>query len=188
MKLQDMMYISLFAAIIGVLAFFPPIALPMIPVPITAQTLGVMLAGGILGARRAGLSLLLFIVLVAIGAPLMAGGRGGLGTLIGPGGGYVMAWPIAAFVIGYLTERSLNHLKVWKLMIFNMIGGILVIYACGVTYLAIISNLPWGVTALSSLVFLPGDLVKVVIASIVTVKINQAYPLLTNIKKIQKVA
>src|SRR5690625_7350257 len=75
MKLQDMMYISLFAAIVGVLGFIPPIPLPFSPVPITAQTLGVMLAGGILGARRGGLSLLLFIALVAIGTPLLTGGR-----------------------------------------------------------------------------------------------------------------
>src|SRR5699024_718681 len=111
MKLQDLMYIALFAAIIGVLAIFPPIPIPFIPVPITAQTLGVMLAGGILGARRGGLSVLLLLILVAVGAPLMPGGRGGLGVLIGPGGGYVLAWPIAAFVIGYLAEKGKNGLS-----------------------------------------------------------------------------
>jgi len=183
LKLQDMMYISLFAAIIGVLAFFPPLPIPIIPVPITAQTLGVMLAGGILGARRGGLSLLLFIILIAIGAPLMAGGRGGLGVLIGPSGGYIMAWPIAAYVIGYLTE-SIKDRNVWKLILCNMIGSILVIYTCGITYLSIIGDLPWGSTALSSLIFLPGDLVKIVIASVITVKINKVYPLLIKVRRV----
>src|SRR5690625_3041945 len=160
MKLKDMMYVSLFAAIVGVMGFFPPIPIPIIPVPITLQTLGVMLAGGILGARRGGLSLLLFVALIAIGAPLLAGGRGGLGVLFGPGGGYIFSWPLAAFIIGYLTEKNIHRLKYWKLLLFNIFGGIIVIYLCGITYLSILSEAPWLPTALSSLVFLPGDLTK----------------------------
>ena len=178
MGLRNMMFVSLFAAIVGVMAFFPPIMLPIIPVPITAQTLGVMLAGGVLGARRGGLSLLLFVALVAIGVPLLAGGRGGLGALIGPGGGYVWAWPIAAFVIGYFVEKNITSLTFLKLMLFNIIGAIIIVYAIGVTYLSFISELPWGPTALSSLVFLPGDLIKAIIASAVVLKINQVYPLI----------
>lgn len=176
LNLRDMMYVSLFTAIVGVMAFFPPIPIPFIPVPITAQTLGVMLAGGLLGARRGGLSLLIFILLIAVGAPLLAGGRGGLGVLFGPGGGYVLAFPLAAFIIGYLTEKSSNRLTYWKLVFFNVIGGVLFIYLIGVTYLSILSNLPWGPTFISSLVFLPGDLVKVFIASYITMKIRRTYP------------
>lgn len=99
------MFMSLFAAIVGVLAIFPPIPVPFIPVPIVVQTLGIMLAGGILGAKRGGLSVLLFVFLVAVGVPLLTGGRGGLGVLIGPTGGYIISWPIAAWIIGYLTEK-----------------------------------------------------------------------------------
>lgn len=171
-----MMYVSLFTAIIGVMAFFPPIPIPFIPVPITAQTLGVMLAGGLLGARKGGLSLLIFILLIAIGAPLLAGGRGGLGVLFGPGGGYVLSWPIAAFIIGYLTEKSGAKLNYWKLVLFNVLGGVFFVYLCGVTYLSILSKLPWGPTFLSSFAFLPGDMVKVFIASYITMKIRRAYP------------
>lgn len=182
MKLQDMMYIALFAAIVGVLGFFPPIPLPFSPVPITAQTLGVMLAGGMLGARRGALSLLLFIALVAIGTPLLTGGRGGLGALIGPGGGYIMSWPLAAGTIGYLVEKSWQTLKLWKIFLFNFIGGIVLVYACGVTYLSFIGNLPWIPTALSALAFLPGDLAKTFLAGYITLKISKVYPLI----KIQK--
>ena len=182
MKLQDMMYIALFAAIVGVLGFFPPIPLPFSPVPITAQTLGVMLAGGMLGARRGALSLLLFIALVAIGTPLLTGGRGGLGALIGPGGGYIMSWPLAAGTIGYLVEKSWQTLKLWKIFLFNFIGGIVLVYACGVTYLSFIGNLPWIPTALSALAFLPGDLAKTFVAGYITLKISKIYPLI----KIQK--
>lgn len=178
MNLRDMMFISLFTAIIGAMAFFPPIVVPIIPVPITAQTLGVMLAGGLLGARRGGISLLVFVALVAVGAPLLAGGRGGLGALFGPGGGYIISWPIAAFVIGYLVEKNFYSLGFFKVLLFNIIGAIIIVYAVGVTYLSVASQLPWGPTALSSLIFLPGDLTKAVIASAIILKINQVYPLI----------
>lgn len=183
MKLKDMMFVSLFTAIIGALAFFPPIVTPFTPVPITAQTLGVMLAGGILGARRGGLSLLLFICLLGIGVPLAAGGRGGLGVLFGLGGGYILAWPIAAWTIGYLTEKSLRHLKYWKLLLINIFGGIIIIYLGGVTYLSILSGTPWLSAALSALIFIPGDLVKVFIASAIILKLNQVYPVMDKLKQ-----
>jgi len=176
-----MMYICLFTAIVGALAFFPPIMIPIIPVPITAQTLGVMLAGGVLGARRGGLSLLLFISLIAIGAPLLSGGRGGLGVLLGPGGGYIFSWPIAAWIIGYLIEKNINSLKFWKILLINTFGAIIVIYLFGITYLSILSNLPWGPTALSSLVFLPGDFTKAIIASFITIKLQQSYPVINKV-------
>ena len=178
MNLRDMMFVSLFTAIIGVMAFFPPILIPGIAVPITAQTLGVMLAGGLLGAKRGGLSLLIFIALIAVGVPLLSGGRGGLGVLLGPGGGYILAWPVAAFVIGYLVEKNINSLNFFKEAFFNILGGMLVIYASGVTYLSYASNLPWGPTALTALTFIPGDLIKVIIATIIIIKVNQVYPLI----------
>ena len=78
MKTKDLAYIALFAAITAVLGLLPAIPVPAVPVPITAQTLGVMLAGAVLGARRGFLALLLFLVLVAVGLPVLAGGRGGL--------------------------------------------------------------------------------------------------------------
>ncbi|WP_245833020.1 biotin transporter BioY [Oceanobacillus timonensis] len=175
---------SLFAAIIGVLAIFPPVPLPFIPVPVVAQTLGIMLAGGILGAKRAGLSVLLFVFLIAVGVPLLTGGRGGLGVLVGPTGGYVLSWPIAAWVIGYLTEKNIHSLAYWKLVLITIFGGSLIINIVGVTYLSILSNLPWGPTALSALAFLPGDVLKALIASAAIMKINQIYPLIGEKKRV----
>ncbi|WP_152656629.1 biotin transporter BioY [Oceanobacillus sp. CFH 90083] len=184
MKLRDMMFISLFAAIIGILAFFPPIPVPVIPVPITLQTLGVMLAGGILGARRGGLSLLLFVFLIAVGVPLLTGGRGGLGVLIGPSGGYILSWPIAACIIGYLVEKNIHNLTYWKLVLITTFGGVIVVNIIGVTYLSILSNLPWGPTAFSALVFLPGDVLKTLLVSAVIIKLNKVYPLIDKSKHI----
>jgi len=168
----------LFAAIVGVMGLFPPIPLPISPVPVTLQTLGVMLTGSILGAKKGGFSLLLFLFLVAIGTPLLSGGRGGIASLIGPSGGYALGWPIVSFVIGYLTEKSWRSLTFTKLLIFNIIGVMLIDYLCGVAYLSITGSLPWGPTALTALGFIPGDLLKAIIASYVSLKISKSYPII----------
>ncbi|AQX26114.1 biotin transport system substrate-specific component [Bartonella sp. Raccoon60] len=81
MTTKDLTYISLFAALYAVLGFFPPIFLPFfLGLPITAQSMGPMLAGSILGAKRGAAASALFLFLVAIGLPLLAGGRGGIGV------------------------------------------------------------------------------------------------------------
>src|SRR5690625_678670 len=157
MNLRDMMFVALFTAIIGAMAFFPPILIPGIPVPITAQTLGVMLAGGLLGAKRGGLSLLIFIALVAVGVPLLAGGRGGLGALLGPGGGYILAWPIAAFVIGYLVEKNITHLNLFKFFIFKVLVEILMFIFGGMIILRSFFNLLGALTPVSALPLIPVD-------------------------------
>src|SRR3546814_9382649 len=76
-----------------------------IPVPITAQSMGVMLAGVILGAKRGTIAVLLVLLLAAIGLPVLSGGRGGLAVFAAPTTGYLIGWVFAAFVAGYLSER-----------------------------------------------------------------------------------
>ncbi|WP_079528943.1 biotin transporter BioY [Halobacillus hunanensis] len=186
MKLRTMIYASLFAAIIGALGLLPPIVTPFTPVPITAQTLGVMLAGSILGAKRGGLSLLVFVLLISIGVPLLSGGRGGLGVLFGPSGGYIMAWPIAAFSIGFLVELFWKKLNIGLYIAINVAGGIILVYAFGVTYLSIMTETPWTKAAWAALVFIPGDLVKVVAASLLAKQINRVYPLIEMDRRVQK--
>ncbi len=178
MKLRTMVYAAMFAAIVGVLGLLPPIVTPFTPVPITAQTLGVMLAGSILGAKRGGLSLLVFVLLVAIGAPLLAGGRGGIAVLFGPSGGYIISYPIAAFVIGYLVEKFWKRQNLGLLILFNVFGGIIIVYAAGITYLSIITGTPWGKAAFAALIYLPGDAVKIIVASLLARQINRVYPLI----------
>ncbi|WP_173915374.1 biotin transporter BioY [Halobacillus sp. Marseille-Q1614] len=186
MNLRTMVYASLFAAIIGALGLLPPIVTPFTPVPITAQTLGVMLAGSILGAKRGGLSLLLFVLLVTFGAPLLSGGRGGLGVLFGPSGGYIMAWPIAAFLIGFLVERFWKKLNLGLYFLFNLLGGVVLVYAFGVTYLSIMTQTPWTSAMWAAFVFIPGDLVKVVAASLLARQINRVYPIIEKEKNIKR--
>ncbi|HEX2017619.1 MAG TPA: biotin transporter BioY, partial [Aurantimonas sp.] len=105
MATRDIVHIALFAALMAVLGAFPPLMIPALGIPITAQSMGPMLMGGILGAGRGGLSMLLFLTLVAIGLPLLSGGRGGLAPFVGPWSGFIYGWIAASIVIGWLTER-----------------------------------------------------------------------------------
>lgn len=178
-----MMFMSLFAAIMGVLAIFPPIPVPFIPVPIVAQTLGIMLAGGILGAKRGGLSILLFVFLVAVGAPLLTGGRGGLGVLIECNRRIYSIISDCSMAYWLSNRKSIRSLTYWKLVLITTLGGVIVINIIGVTYLSILSNLPCVPTAISALVFLPGDLLKALIASAVIIKLNRVYPLIDSKKR-----
>lgn len=171
---RDIVYISLFAAIVIVLGLIPAIPLSFIPVPITARSLGLMLAGSLLGAKRGAWAMVLFLVLVAIGIPQASGGSG-LGVFLGPRGGFLFAFPIAAWVIGWLTERFWQRLNVWRALLFNLIGGIGVLYAIGVPWLALGAG--WNV-ALTSIAFLPGDVIKAVIAALTAVTIKRTYPLI----------
>lgn len=182
MKTKDMMYISLFAAVVAVLGLIPPIPVPFTPVPITLQSLGVALAGAVLGAKRGFLSILLFVLLVAVGAPLLAGSRGGVSAIIGPSGGYVMGYPLGALVIGFLVEKYWEKLKYWNLFLFQFIGGIIVVHFFGVVYLSFITETPIGAAALSSAIFLPGDILKLIAASYVALKINHRHPLIIKMK------
>lgn len=85
MSTKGIVYIALFAALTAARGSFPPILLPVTGVPITAQSISVMLAGSILGARRGGLAIVLFLILVAVGLPLLAGGKGGIGVVYAGG-------------------------------------------------------------------------------------------------------
>jgi biotin transport system substrate-specific component len=176
-KTRDLAYIALFAAIIAVLGTLP--AINVGPVPITAQTLGVMLAGSVLGARRGFLAVLLFLVLVAVGLPLLASGSGGLAPFAGASAGYLYSWPFAAAVIGWLTERTWRRYNVVVGTLINVLGGIVVIYAVGVPVLKAVADLPWH-TALWSgaAVFVPGDLVKAFVAAAIADVVRRSYPVI----------
>ncbi len=177
MKTRDLAYIALFAAIVAVLGTLP--AVNVGPVPITAQTLGVMLAGAVLGARRGFLAVLLFLVLVAVGLPLLAGGRGGLAPFAGASAGYLFSWPVAAFVIGWLTERSWHRYDVLRGTLVNVLGGIVVIYAIGVPVLKAVAGLQWGDALWTgAAVFIPGDLLKAVIAAAIADQVRRSYPII----------
>ncbi|MCJ8053145.1 biotin transporter BioY [Shinella curvata] len=183
MKTRDIVLIALFAAIIVVLGLLPPITLGFIPVPITAQSLGVMLAGCILGARRGAAAVLLVLLLVAIGLPVLSGGRGGLAVFAGPTAGYLVGWVFGAFVCGLIAERLVREeqpelSQLLSFLAAAVIGGIGVVYLFGMPWLAYMSGKAFFETAAASLVFLPGDLIKAFVAMLAGRAVLAGYPLL----------
>ncbi len=175
MSTKDIVYIALFAAVTAALGLFPPFPLPVTGVPITLQSMGPMLAGLILGARRGFLSQVLFLALVAAGLPLLAGGRGGIAAFVTPTAGYLVGWAISAFVIGYLADRVNAHRSVAKATAVSAIGGILVLYACGIPWLCYALKLSPGAAIISSLWFIPGDIVKCVVAALLSVSVRRVH-------------
>ncbi|MEX2644511.1 MAG: biotin transporter BioY [Acetobacterales bacterium] len=172
------MNIALFAAVVAALGLLPPIPVPLLPVPVTAQTLGVMLAGSILGARRGFLAVLVFVALVAIGLPVLSGGRGGLGVFAGPSAGFILGFAPGAFVVGWLTERMWAAYD-WKRALFgNLVGGVGVVYLLGVPWLAASAGLSLWTAMTGAAAFLPGDIVKAMVAATVAVAIKHSFPVI----------
>ncbi|EPE99424.1 MULTISPECIES: biotin transporter BioY [Rhizobium] len=183
MSTRDLVLSALFAAIIVALGILPPITLGFIPVPITAQSLGVMMAGVVLGARRGTIAVLIVLVLVAIGLPVLSGGRGGLAAFAAPTTGFLIGWVLAAFVTGYLSERLVKSeqsalVQTVGFFLAAMIGGIVVLYACGIVYLAFAAQLGLSKAFLGSMAFIPGDVVKAFVAALVGRAVMVGYPLL----------
>lgn len=178
MNTKDIVYISLFAALTAALGVFPPMTLPIIGVPITAQSMGAMLAGSILGAKRGALALALFLVLVAVGLPLLAGGRGGFGVFVGPSGGFLLAWCLTAYVTGWLFERYWTGLTFWNAVLFLAVGGIVVLYPIGILWISAVAKIPVTTAAMSSVGFIPGDIVKIVLTALVALAVKRSYPLI----------
>lgn len=174
------MYVTMFAAIMGVLGGIPPILLAFTPVPITLQSLGVMLSGSVLGARLgpkyAALSQLLFLLIVMTGIPLLSGGRGGIGVFFGPSGGYLLGYVVGAYVIGLLSYHMKN-VSLVKVILINIVGGIGVVYLFGIPIQALMMHIGISKTMILSLAYLPGDLIKVVVASLLTMKLRNYIPL-----------
>lgn len=174
----DLALVATFAALIAVLGApgqFVPIGQS---VPITAQTLGVMLAGSLLGARRGAAAVAVFLVLVAVGLPLLAGGRGGLAVFARPSAGFLIGWVIGAYVVGRLTELWTGRFALVWAVLANAVGGIAVVYAVGVPVQAWLAGVPLTVALAGVWVFLPGDLLKVAVAAVVATAVHRGYPVL----------
>jgi len=171
--LTGFIYSAFFAALIAVLGMIS-IPLPISPVPITGQSLAIMLAGGILTARQAGYSVLTFLLLGAVGVPVFAGLSGGIGILVGPRGGYLIGYLVGAIVIALLKG---NNNTMWRLAVSNIIGGILVVYIFGVLWLNFVTGMGLEKALVAgALPYIPGDLFKAVIATIVAVAVNKQLP------------
>lgn len=174
---RDIVYIALFAAIMAALAIIPPIMLGT-GVPISAQSMGVMLAGAVLGARRGALSIVLFLLLVAAGLPLLVGGRGGIGVFTGVTAGFLFSWPIAAFVIGLLIERAWQRLSVPLAFGIIFVTSVVIMYGIGNAWLSYAAPMTYLKATLAAGPFLPGDLLKALLTAVIAVTVKRSYPVI----------
>jgi len=130
-------------------------------VPITLQPLFVILAGAVLGPRAGAVAMVSYVMLGAAGAPVFSGGRGGFIWLLGPTGGYLLAYPAAAFVTGLLAGRSQNGLRLFGALTI----GMAMIYVGGASQLWLLTHQSLNAIMIQAVLpFLPGDLFKIVVA------------------------
>jgi biotin transport system substrate-specific component len=151
------------ASLVTALAAQLEIRLPFTPVPITGQTFAVLLSGAVLGARRGALAQILYLAEGAAGLPFFAGGAAGALVFAGPTGGYLVAFPLAAAITGFLAERGWD--RWFHTMLAAMLLGSSVIFASGLAGLS--RFLPSGdLLGTGLLPFLPGDLIKSSLAAL----------------------
>jgi biotin transport system substrate-specific component len=176
--------VASFAALIAALGLPGSLYLFGGAVPITLQTLGIMLAASVLGARRGTLAVLVLLVLVAAGLPLLSGGRGGLGVFASPTAGYVVGFLPGALVTGLLVDRLLPRYPVWWGFAANVLGGIVVVYLIGVPVLQAVTGIVWEKALVTgAVVCLPGDVVKASVATVVAAGVHRGYPEVHDIRE-----
>ena len=170
---RNLTHIALFAALIAALGFLPKIDL-ISGVPITAQSLGVMLCGTVLGAKRGALAVLLFLT-VTLALPLLAGGRTTLVALNSPTVGYIIGFPLAALTAGLVVERL--RLAIFPAAFIGaVLGGIGVMHVCGIIGMSVMLGKSLPEAALLALPFLAGDLLKAGLAAAVTQSMARLRP------------
>lgn len=158
-KVRGISLVALFAALTATGAL---IAIPLPGgVPFTLQVLFTLLAGLILGPRLGAASQATYALIGVAGLPVFAGGKAGPGVLFGPTGGYVFGFIAAAYTVGLITRDS----KSLPRLALAMAAGILIIYGLGVAQLSVVASLdPVQAITVGMLPFLPGDVVKAVVA------------------------
>ena len=166
---RDICYIALFTAVIAVMA---QISIPMpLGVPMTLQSLAITRAAVVLGAKFSTLSTFIYLLLGAVGVPVLAGFSGGLDKFVGPTGGFLFSFPLMAFIIGLGVE----HRKAFKgAYVPALIAGTVVNYVVGVLMFCILTKSP-VMTGISACVipFIPTAIIKAIVASLLGFEIRK---------------
>jgi biotin transport system substrate-specific component len=160
---------ALMAAVTAVAA---QISVPLFTVPFTLQVLAVILSGLLLGPRYGALSQVIYVLVGVVGVPVFAQFSGGLAVVLGPTGGYLVSYPLAAATAGLAAHAARDASRrraLWSGFLWGCVG-LAVIYAVGATWLSVVTDLPLEVALTQGvLIFLPFDLIKVALATLVAV-------------------
>ena len=171
-NVREMCYVAMFTAVISILAQIS-IPLPLV-VPLTMQTFAITLAAVVLGAKYSTYSTVIYLLLGAIGVPVLANFSAGLDKFVGPTGGFLFSFPLMAFIIGYGVE----HKDMFKgAYVVFLILGTVANYVVGVVMFCFLtsSNLATGISA-CVLPFIPTAIIKAVLASYLGFIIRKRLP------------
>ncbi|MDQ2974094.1 MAG: biotin transporter BioY [Acidobacteriota bacterium] len=156
--------VSLAVAFSLLTALAAQIVIPVGPVPITAQTFAVLLTGALLGSRLGAMAMIFYLIEGAAGLPFFYGGHGGLGHLFGPTGGYLVAFPAAAFVTGAFAENGWDK-RFLTSVVAMAVGSVIIILTGWAWFSIVMQTSPMTAFQISVAKFIPGDVVKVLLAA-----------------------
>ena len=141
------------------------ISLPFTPVPLTLQTFAVLAGAAALGAERAVIAQVLYVVLAIAGVPVLAGGSSGADAVAGATGGYIFGFVVSSFVVGRIAERGAT--KRVESTVIAYLAGTATIYALGVSWLAYVAHMSLRDAVVAGMIpFLIGDAIKAVAAGV----------------------
>ena len=179
----DLGLIAVFAALVAGSALIAAIPVGGLGVPITLQTLAVMLTGLALGPGRAFAAVGLYVLLGLAGLPIFSGGRSGLGVLAGPSAGYIIGFVFAATAVGWLTVVVLRRtagrpgrFRAVLLFAAAMVSSIIFVHSLGILGMMVNAKLDFAKAFLADLVFYPGDVIKNAMAVTVALALHKAFP------------
>ena len=171
-SVRDICYAGLFAAVIAVMA---QISIPMpLGVPMTMQTFAITLAAVVLGSKLSAISTLVYVLLGAVGVPVLANFSGGIDKLVGPTGGFLISFPIMAYIIGLGVEHKDDFKGAF--VIFLVLGTV-INYVIGVAMFVVVahSTVAVGISA-CVLPFIPTAILKAVLASLLGLNLRKRIP------------
>ena len=176
MRIKQMTFIALMAAIIAVLS---PISLPIVgEVPISLATLAVMLAGAVLGSRDGTIATAIYLLLGAIGVPVFAGYTSGVGILVGVTGGYLIGYLPLAYFSGFFVERATGQKEKLIGGVIGMLVGTVILYVIGTAWFMYVTKMNLMASLMACVIpFLPGDALKIVAVSLLRPQLEKVVSL-----------
>ena len=175
---RDVALVAAFAALISASAYVGAIPIGSAGVPITLQTLTVMLAGCVLGPVRGFSAVALYLALGAVGLPVFAEHSSGIGVFTGISGGYLLSFPIAALVGGFLVTYVARERRTRAIVVFfcSLAASALVIHTMGIAGMKLYADVSWREAATWDMPFWIGDLVKTSLVAMIAAEVHRAFP------------
>lgn len=177
---RSLALIAVFAALIAAAAVVPGIPVGSFGVPITLQTLAVMLTGLVLGGARGAAAVALYLAVAFAGLPIFSGGRAGLQVLAGGSAGYIVGFLVAALLVGMAAQVIIRRLPatrrgLWFFLAATVVS-VVAVHTLGALGMVLNLKLSWQAAFAADLVYYPGDILKNAVASVAAVAVHRAFP------------